>query len=274
MAKFCTKCGRALQEGEICSCQVEGGTAESRQPESNQTPYRGGQEIGRLGQQIPPKSELEKQASALAQNFFKKILRVIKEPITAGREMIMQADAKTAVLLLGLQGIFSAIFIMLVEGSLMDELEISTPYARIFFVTWLISVGMALALALLLKLGNAVIKIPVSYFQMLAAVSIRSTVLIPAIILSIIAAVIHMGIGIGLFVLINIWGFTAMVVTLTSLIGQEKLNKFTLIASVAILLFVLLAVFVLTRTIKFYIPDEILTFMSNLNDLEDLLSWL
>lgn len=274
MAKFCTKCGRALQEGEICSCQVEGVTAKSGQSESNQTPYRGEQTIGRLGQQIPPKSELEKQASALAQNFFKKILRVIKEPITAGREMIMQADAKTAVLLMGLQGIFSAIFIMLVEGSLMGELEISTPYARIFFVTWLISVGMALALALLLKLGNAVIKIPVSYFQMLAAVSIRSTVLIPAIILSIIVAVIHMGIGIGLFVLINIWGFTAMVVTLTSLIGQEKLNKFTLIASVAILLFVLLAVFVLTRTVKFYIPDEILTFMSNLNDLEDLLSWL
>lgn len=276
MAKFCTKCGRALQEGEICSCQVEGGTAESRQPESNQT-QNGSREqtdFGRLGQQIPPKSELEKQASALAQDFFKKILRVIKEPITAGREMIMQADAKTAVLLMGLQGIFSAIFIMLVEGSLMGELEISTPYARIFFVTWLISVGMAFALALLLKLGNAVIKIPVSYFQMLAAVSIRSTVLIPAILLSIIAAVIHMGIGIGLFVLINIWGFTAMVVTLTSLIGQEKLNKFALIASVAILLFVLLAVFVLTRTVKFYIPDEILTFLSNLNDLEDLLSWL
>ena len=70
------------------------------------------------------------------------------------------------------------------------------------------------------------------------------------------------------------WGFTAMVVTLTSLIGKEKLNKFALITSVAILLFVLLAVFVLTRTVKFYIPDEILTFMSNLNDLEDLLSWL
>lgn len=276
MAKFCTRCGKALQEGEVCSCQTGGTAAEIRQPESNQTQYSSSSQtdLGRLGQQIPPQSELEKQASAFAKGFLKKIWGMIKEPITAGREMIMKADAKTAVLLMGLQGIFSALFIMLVEGSLLSELEISTPYARIFIVTWLISVGMALVLALLLKLGNAVIKIPVSYFQMLAAVSVRSMVLIPAIILCIIVAIIHMGIGTGLFVFINIWGFTAMVVTLTSLIEQERQNKFALIVSVAILLFILLGVFVLTRVIRFYIPDEILTFISNINDLEDLLSWL
>ncbi|MCX4321177.1 MAG: hypothetical protein OSJ44_15925, partial [Lachnospiraceae bacterium] len=95
-----------------------------------------------------------------------------------------------------------------------------------------------------------------------------------AIILSAVVSVIHMGAGIVLFILVNIWGFAAMIVTLSSLTEQEKLNKFALMVSIAILLFILLAVFVLTKTIRFYIPDEILTFISNIEDLGDILSFL
>lgn len=156
----------------------------------------------------------------------------------------------------------------------MAEFEISAPFGRIFMVTWLMSVGLACALALFLKVGNAILKIPISFAQVLPAVSVRSAALAPAIILSVIVSVIHMGAGIVLFIMVNIWGFAAMIVTLSSLTEQEKLNKFALMVSIAILLFILLAVFVLTKTIRFYIPDEILTFISNIEDLGDILSFL
>ncbi len=277
MAKFCTQCGKALEEGEICSCQMaekkneEGPQNVSGQQENMKGPQ---ENPGRLGRQKPPQSQFEKNATAFAKNFFKKILAIVKDPVTAGKEAIMQTDIKNPLLLMALQGIFSAIFVMSAEGRLMIELDISTPYFRIFIVTLLLSVGLACVLALLLKLGNAVIKIPVTYTQMLSAVSIRSALLMPAIILSFIVSLIHMGAGLVMFVLINIWGFTAMVVAMSSLIEQEKLSKFVLAVSVVILLFIILTVFMLTRTVKFYIPDEIRTLISNLNDIGDILSWL
>lgn len=284
MGNFCTRCGRALQEGEICSCQLsERKKEEGTQPISGrQGEENGQQEVakepqgspGRLGQQAPPQSQFEKQATAFVKNYLKKIWSMIKNPIAVGKEMIMEADMKSSLLLIAFQGIFSAIFVMAAEGRIMSELDITTPYARILIVTWLLSAGLACVLALLLKLGNAIIKIPVSYSQMLSAVSIRSVVLIPAIVLSIIVSIIHMGAGIGLFIFINIWGFTAMVVAMSTLIEPEKLSKFVLVVSVVILLFIILTVFMLTKTVRFYIPDEIRTFISNLNDIGDIISLL
>lgn len=284
MGNFCTRCGKALQEGEICSCQLsERKKEEGTQPISGrQGEEKGQQEAakgpkgspGRLGQQAPPQSQFEKQATAFAKSYSKKIWSMIKNPIAAGKEMIMQADMKSSLLLLAFQGIFSAIFVMAAEGRVMSELEISTPYARILITTWLLSAGLACVLALLLKLGNAIIKIPVSYSQMLSAVSIRSIVLIPAIVFSIVVSIVHMGAGIGLFVFINIWGFAAMVVAMSTLIEPEKLSKFVLVVSIVILLFIILAVFILTKTVRFYIPDEIRTFISNINDIGDIISLL
>ena len=61
---------------------------------------------------------------------------MIKNPIADGKEMIMEADMKSSLLLLAIQGIFSAIFVIEAEGRVMSELEISTPYARILITTY------------------------------------------------------------------------------------------------------------------------------------------
>lgn len=275
MANFCTRCGRPLHEGETCACQLsEKKTMENTQSASGQQTVKDPQaDSWKLGRE-PQQSQLERQVTAFAQEGFKNFLEIMKDPVNVGKKMIMEADAKTALLIMALQGIFSAVFIMIAEGSLMAEFEISAPFGRIFMVTWLMSVGLACALALFLKVGNAILKIPISFAQVLPAVSVRSAALAPAIILSVIVSVIHMGAGIVLFIMVNIWGFAAMIVTLSSLTEQEKLNKFALMVSIAILLFILLAVFVLTKTIRFYIPDEILTFISNIEDLGDILSFL
>ena len=275
MGNFCTRCGRALQEGEVCSCQLQGKKIENQQTLSGQTssPKQVEANLEGLGGQAPQPSQLGQQASSLAQNFIKEILKIIKKPVTVGKDMIMKADVKTALLLIAFQGIFSAIFTIVQEGRITSEFDISTPYIRVFIVTWLLSVGLACVLALLLKLGNALIKIPVSYHQMLSVVAIRSAVLVPAIIFALIVAGIHIGVGFALFILINIWGFSAMIVSVSLLIEQNKLNKFVLMVSIIILMFILLSVFVLSKIWMYYLPDEVRTLISNLNDIENLLSY-
>lgn len=187
MANFCTRCGRRLQDGEICTCQTEQGSINREQQ------FRAGQQFGT-------------QAADFSKNFFSKILNLVKRPVSAGKELIMEADVKTAIILIVLQGIFNSIFAMAVghkysafiksalnisgelsysqESKVNDAMAI--PYFRIIIVTVMFTLGAACLFALLMMAGYRVIKVTVSFQQMISAAAIRSAVLIPAIILSIV----------------------------------------------------------------------------------------
>ncbi len=332
MSKFCTKCGRPIPEGGICSCQIQAGNAnkgghsnnqqqfqnqqaaqnqqfqnqqaaqvqqfqnqqaaqnqqfqnqqaaQNRQFQSQQV-YQGqpfqNQQVG--GQQY------KEQASAFAQNFFGKVLNLIKSPVTTGKRLILEADIKAAFLVIGFQGVFSALFAMAAAGKLSSYIQaasgladgissglgnvvagvLNMPYFRIFLVTVLFSIGMACVLALLMMGGHFALKIPVSFQQMISAAAIRSAVLIPAILLSIVIFELSTGMGIALFVLINIWGFTAMLASMYAFVHPEKMDLFVLMASVVILLFVVLALFAFSRIWTLYLPDLIRTAIKSMGD--------
>lgn len=335
MGKFCTKCGRPLQEGEICSCQTAAGNGQgyqqaqpltgqpnqqqttgqsvNGQPNQQQTtsqsvndqpfqqqatgqPFYGQPGQQQAGSQPFHTQQFGPQASVFAQNFFGRVLNLVKKPVTAGKELIMEADVKVAMLLIVFQGVFSGLFAMLIAGKcsqlmktasgLADSFSyglgnavtgaLSMPYFRIFIVAVLSSVVLACALAVMSLLGYMLMKIPASFQQMLSAAGIRSAVLVPAIILSIIVFELFPGYGIALFLLINIWGFAAMIVAMSSLIGQEKLNIFVLVMSIIILLFSIVAVFVFSKTWTLYLPDLLRTTINSLGNMspKDLLEML
>ena len=125
---------------------------------------------------------------------------------------------------------------------------------------------MACVLALLMMGGHFALKIPVSFQQMISAAAIRSAVLIPAILLSIVIFELSTGMGIALFVLINIWGFTAMLASMYAFVHPEKMDLFVLMTSVVILLFVILALFAFSRIWTLYLPDLIRTAIKSMGD--------
>lgn len=323
MSKFCGKCGRPLQEGEVCSCQMGTGSVGSGQQYNNQQMQSGwkinqgqqvqsgqqfhGQQINQnqsfngqqmnqgqqfsgqqyYGQQMQANQQFATQASVLAQNFLGKVLHLVKNPVTAGEELIMQADQKASLLLIVFQGIFSALFAMAAAAKCSQYMKaiaglaggmssglgstvagaLSMPYFRIFIVTVLFSLGLASILALLLMLGHMIIKIPVSFGQMLSVAGIRSAVLVPAILLSIIIFQLSAGLGMILFILVNVWGFAAMIVAMSSFVEREKMNLFVLIVSIVILLFVLLTMFAVSKIWTFYLPDVMRTALNGMDKL-------
>ncbi len=237
--------------------------------------------------QQPNGQQYKAQASAFAQNFFQKVLGLVKCPVTAGKKLIMEADVKAALLLIVFQGIFSAFFAMAVAGKLSSYIKAASgiadgfsagmgsvvagvmamPYFRIFVVTVLLSLGLACVLALLLMLGHMVLQIPVSFQQMLSAASIRSAVLVPAILLSILVFELFTGMGITLFVLVNIWGFSAMIVAMSAFVEPAKMNTFVLMVSIVILLVIVIAAFTLSRAWTLYLPDLMRTALKSMGDL-------
>lgn len=321
MSKFCTKCGRPIPEGGICSCQLQAGGQSGHPQESNQNlysqqankqntigpqqaqpnsqnaagqqgnqphqPFQGQQWNGQQfqGQQFNGQ-QYKGQASALAQNFFGKMLYLIKRPIEAGTNLIIEADVKTALLLLAAQGACSAIFAMAAAGKASGYIQAASgladgissglgnvvagamgmPYFRIFLVTVAFSMALSCILALMMMLGHMALKIPVSFQQMLSAAAIRSALMVPAILLSLVVFELTAVTGIVLFLLINIWGFTAMAVTMSNFVNKEKRDMFVLVASVAILLFIFVAMFALSKIWTLYLPDLIRTGIKSMGD--------
>ena len=307
MSKFCTKCGRPVPEGGICSCQLQAGGQAQTPPNQNSNgsqqgsqpfqgqqqgsqPFQGqhqGQQFqGQQGSQPFNGQQYKEQASAFAQNFFGKLLYLIKRPVEAGTNLILEANIKTALLLLAAQGLCSALFAMAAAGKVSGYIqaasglanEISSglgnvvagamgmPYFRIFLVTVAFSMVLSCILALMLLLGHMALKIPVSFQQMLSAAAIRSAVLCPAILLSLVVFELTAPAGIALFLLINIWGFTAMAVTMSNFVHKEKRDMFVLAVSVVNLLFVFAALLVFSKIWTLYLPDLIRAGIKSMGD--------
>lgn len=115
--------------------------------------------------------------------------------------------------------------------------------------------------------GHLVLKIPASFQQMISAAAIRSAVLVPAILLSILVFELSAGIGVSMFVLVNIWGFSAMLVAMSAFIRPEKMDLFVLMASIVILLFTFLTIFIFSKIWTLYLPDLIRTALKSMGDM-------
>ena len=303
LSKFCTTCGRPVPEGGVCSCQLQAGGQAQTPPNQNSNgsqqgsqpfqgqqqgsqPFQGQQFQGQQGSQPFNGQQYKEQASAFAQNFFGKLLYLIKRPVEAGTNLILEANIKTALLLLAAQGLCSALFAMAAAGKVSGYIqaasglanEISSglgnvvagamgmPYFRIFLVTVAFSMVLSCILALMLLLGHMALKIPVSFQQMLSAAAIRSAVLCPAILLSLVVFELTAPAGIALFLLINIWGFTAMAVTMSNFVHKEKRDMFVLAVSVVNLLFVFAALLVFSKIWTLYLPDLIRAGIKSMGD--------
>ncbi len=113
---FCKYCGRQLQEGEVCSCQME--TSQSQEPANQPQPQIQGQQTQFQGQtaQKKPSQEAMNKALELLKGFWKRPLEALDEAYAEG--------SVTAQLYLGILypvAIFLFILILIMRvGALLD----------------------------------------------------------------------------------------------------------------------------------------------------------
>ena len=179
MANFCKYCGKALQDGEICSCpQAQADAARQYQGQHPQQPPQGYQQPQPPQQnyqqpQAPQGYQAQQPQQAAGPNPFvialKKILpylqSYVKAPVSAAQNLISQKDLVFAGILLGIQAIVSglALFGLLqglcniingVAGILGAKMGASIPMSLIFGI--LASVA---AMAIFIVIMFAVAKI-------------------------------------------------------------------------------------------------------------------
>ncbi|BCN31609.1 Yip1 family protein [Anaeromicropila herbilytica] len=280
MAKFCTKCGKPLEEGQTCSCQLqptttpimeETPTMASEQSEqafnSNQPTMNTQADYKQYQQQF---NQAKEHSTRYLQDLFASFLNIFRNPTTSGPLFVKTANHNIAIGFIVFQAILTAFFSVVVTSKINSTLNLfgglmgdysdaataayKLPLVKIFIVTILISCLLSCILAGILYLVSMIFKNTIHFKSMLCVAATRSVALIPITILSIIVFYINTNTGITLFYLGNLLGICYMLVSLP-IISQDNKNKVPFIIFITMVIFFFVSTFVMYHSIPLYLPE-------------------
>lgn len=294
MAKFCTKCGRPLEEGAICNCETTQNAQVAAQTTQEVAPTPAQQTTQQTTQQATQQAPQQTVAKVNGFDFnlyFKTVLDtfvgITKKPVTAGIDFIAKADLSIALFFIALQAIFTGLFSMvvcskigaaistlgsltsLVSGSSSKDNDvldlIKMPYFKGFILTVLISIILTGILALVLFGANKVLKNIVTINQMVAAASLRSVFAVFTSLFAIIIFFINPTIGVLFFFAGNLVGVILIVMTLPKNAATE--NLVPIVMGVAFVIFMIVSLFIMSKCWTIYVPSAIKEGIDGLKDL-------
>ncbi|EGG80886.1 hypothetical protein HMPREF9477_01922 [Lachnospiraceae bacterium 2_1_46FAA] len=199
MAKFCTKCGRKLEEGEVCTCQQENNNysepqkvaaneVESQTTEPQPERWDGGQQTANQTQNetVSQTSEKTKEAEWISQkstivvnetkNVFAKIIPLLKHPVTETKKI---ADGKSSIpgiefiaIKAAVVLIFTIIMLAKMDSALGGFVEI--PTVTIIIMAILLTLGADCLEALMLKVFSGVLNGVTEQSAMFSVVGTRA----------------------------------------------------------------------------------------------------
>lgn len=273
MAKFCTKCGRPLAEGEICNCTsntVEQTTQTVSTDENtnvvtesvvdNTIDSNGNNQINNVNTQTSTNATLEMTKNVLMDTW-NVFLNVLKKPFSASKEYIMSNDNVPAFIFIFLQGILSGLLVLTVISRLFSELLGSlksiantavdvNPFGN-FLVGFLVSVALSFIYAAILFIVCMIFKSNTSYMVCVRATAIRSVALIVSTLLAIILGLMSVKIGIVVGLIVSpIVGFMFTLAAVRSFVNiNDNVLVYALIVYVIISL---VAYYIVAYKIGFY----------------------
>lgn len=199
MAKFCTKCGRKLEEGEVCTCQQENNNysepqkvaaneVEPQTTEPQPERWDGGPQTANQTQNetVSQTSEKTKEAEWISQkstivvnetkNVFAKIIPLLKHPVTETKKI---ADGKSSIpgiefiaIKAAVVLIFTIIMLAKMDSALGGFVEI--PTVTIIIMAILLTLGADCLEALMLKVFSGVLNGVTEQSAMFSVVGTRA----------------------------------------------------------------------------------------------------
>lgn len=225
---------------------------------------RAGGEMG-AGQFAPLPSEMERQTinqqtvATHASRTIGMLLHMVKSPVRTGRQLMACADLSVILILLLLQAVASGLFDVAVmakiSGLAMGYLKM--PVLRSFLVTALGSLALSFLLAALLFGGGRILKIAVTYRQMLACVAVRSVLLVMTTLIAIAVFFLYPAGGFFFYLAGSLWGLSAIATLLSGNVAAGREDQLALMQFVVSVLFLLFFIVMAKLCQKAYVPDAI-----------------
>lgn len=253
MAKFCTQCGKPLEEGIQCDCMAAQHIETSEQ-------YHYNSEVGGNFQTKPSTDNI----SLLLKKILEVFKAVVKSPSTEGAKHIVSTDRNIVLGLIGAQALLSTLFAILIATRMKSLLRIvflvggssKAPYIKIFFVTLLGSVALSFILAGIIFGICYLFKNRISMLTALRVVSVRSIALIPVTLVASVILFLNMGYGIALFFAGNLAGICYMVAAIsgTNIINRDKVPVIVFLAAIV---FGWISIYLMGKGMAIIAPDSL-----------------
>ncbi len=201
---FCRYCGKKLEDGEVCTCQQ---SAEAAGNPAAETAAAGTATFAQTIKQ----SEAVEQGKKVAMNVFSQFVSLLKAPASNAAAFIRKADVVASVILLALQGLFSAIFAAILVGNVNDLIGIAGRYAKelkisgvgVFFQVWIYSILLSVVFAGLYLGATKLLKGQLNFKEALSVVAMRSVIVIPVTLVACLLGLMNVTLGMVFFYIVG-----------------------------------------------------------------------
>ena len=220
---YCTKCGRKLEDGEVCTCtqktqvpHMQADPAQVKTPQMEQRQASGEQEQQekkvfknvRLNEKDTEWArEKGTQAAGTAKEICQKMLRTLKKPVSHAAEMAENADGNDGFKIIVTKAVLLTVIMLIVAVSIGKKLQgwIEIPYGNVLLMMVAVTLGADWLETALLRFFNGVFKGNASKNAMYAVVGTRAVYDLATILVTVIlfkfVDVIALGIGTALVLL-------------------------------------------------------------------------
>lgn len=204
---YCTKCGRKLEEGEVCTCrqndivkmqsqsqakeqlnneeeqQFEEQVTQQTQNQQNTNSqtnyqYQQNEQSARKTVDITKEAEWVKQkGNAAAKNakvFIKSAIQILKRPVSETERMLMEDTGKEGIRFIIEKGIMLTVAVLIVAAYLSKDLPVEMPYGGMIIFMLLATMGFDFMEAFLLKAFTAAFGGSTTMKSMYTVVGVRA----------------------------------------------------------------------------------------------------
>lgn len=269
MAKYCIYCGKQLEEGTECDCAQAQQGSQTAQPQQNQTAQAGAQpqqnQAGAQTQQtyVPPAPN---PAVTALVDAFKSLLTIVNKPVESLRGFVKADNFIAALILIGAQALIAALFTLVVSASL--ELGEIVNLVAIFFETFGFSLLLTAVLFGVVFLMVVIFKGKTDAKTLLCVVAVRSVITIPFMVLGLLIGLANAGIGIGLFMVSELFALFYMYVAMRFACTLEE-SKLMFVLPIAMTIVVFVYVLIFQGIAKSIITDMLGSMMGGFSSLFD-----
>ena len=272
---YCTKCGRKLEDGEVCTCtqktqvpHMQADPAQVKTPQMEQRQASGEQEqqeknvfknVHLNEKDTEWAREKGTQAAGAAKEICQKMLRTLKKPVSHAAEMAENADGNDGFKIIVTKAVLLTVIMLIVAVSIGKKLQgwIEIPYGNVLLMMVAVTLGADWLETALLRVFNGVFKGNASKNAMYAVVGTRAVYDLATILVTVILFKFVDGIALGIgaaLVLLSAYVEFAAYIHVVEMDEDKKAIAF-FIAKICTLIIAALVVAALGKDILYIITN-------------------
>ena len=255
---FCRFCGKEINEGETCTC--EGAQAEAAKAAAGSGASAAG------AQAADALKDAAKVGSEVAGKAGVTCLEILKKPVTEGAKFVDGTNYITAIGVIVLQSLLTAVFTLLLGlkyngmiekagGGWFDLSSMKLNLVKAFFLAIIFSLVASLIFAALTFCLTKILKLTASLYEVLEIAGARASVLSGAIAVSAVLTIMYPAGGIFLFVYAGILSFIGVYAVLNKKYADSE-NKLLYGVIILTIVYVLLIAFLFGKTGQWFLPKD------------------